>query len=117
MEEIYRLADRITVLRDGRRIVTSAARDLPRGDLIHAMVGREVEESTRPLLTARGEELLRIERLTVQGSNGSMVREASLRVHRGEIMGLAGLQGSGSGALLHAIFGDGRVMSGTIFLN
>jgi len=117
MEEIYRLADRITVLRDGRRIVTSDARDLPRGDLIHAMVGREVEEPTRPPAMARGAELLRIERITVHGSNGAMVRDASLRLHRGEIMGLAGLQGSGSGALLHALFGDGRIISGAVFIN
>jgi len=117
MEEIYRLADRITVLRDGRRIVTSDARDLPRGDLIHAMVGREVDEPTRPPAMARGAELLRIERITVHGSNGAMVRDASLRLHRGEIMGLAGLQGSGSGALLHVLFGDGRIISGAVFIN
>jgi ABC-type sugar transport system ATPase subunit len=108
MEEIYRLADRITVLRDGHVVGTAARDDLPADRLVRWMVGREmVMEPTRPRerfdATALEVESLRVadsalrQRLLVDG--------VSFTLRRGEVLGLAGLQGSGTTEVLHALFG------------
>ena len=105
MEEIERLADRTTVLRDGRRIVT--ANDLPRGELVRAMVGRTLEEQiVREETGAGGDALLRVRGLSVAGATGPVVRDVDLTLRSGRVLGLAGLQGSGASELLHALFGD-----------
>lgn len=117
MEEIYRLADRITVLRDGRHVVTAPASELPREALVQAMVGRAIGEQHAREGLKMGEELMRVEDLCVRGEAGLTVRDASFTLHRGEVVGIAGLQGSGAGELLHALFGDGRVVSGSIAVN
>jgi ribose transport system ATP-binding protein len=108
MEEVYRLADRITVLRDGRRVVTAAAGDLPRDGLVRAMVGRSLAEQIPRGTVEPGAELLRVESLTVGGGSGARLSGVSLSVRAGEIVGVAGLAGSGASELLHALFGDAR---------
>jgi len=114
MEEIYRLADRITVLRDGHHVITSFARDLPREELVRAIVGRDVHRATPPATQAAGDSLLEAEGITVAGQRGPAVRDISFNLHAGEIIGLAGLQGSGAGALLHGLFGDRRLITGQL---
>lgn len=116
MEEIYELADRITVLRDGRRVVTAPTGELAREALLHAMVGRMVEEQFDRQTRESGEELLRLDGVSVRDERGWAIRNASVKLHRGEIVGVAGLHGSGAGALLHAIFGNGRMTEGTMFI-
>lgn len=111
MEEIYRLADRITVLRDGRRVVTSAAGELPREELVRAMVGRAVGESTPAASGAvpaasREESLLNVSGFTMVAAATAVLDGVSLEVRRGEVVGVAGLQGSGVSALFHTLFGD-----------
>jgi ABC-type sugar transport system ATPase subunit len=95
MEEIYRLADRITVLRDGRVVASGVpARELPREELIRRMVGGELASAgvnTRPAGSAK--------RLVAE------VDGVRIQVGAGEVLGLAGLQGSGNSELLHALFG------------
>lgn len=108
MEELYRLADRISVLRDGRMIVTRDATDLERAELVRAMVGRPIDEQISRAETTVGEELLAVDSVTVPGPTGPAVDGVSLAVHAGEVLGVAGLAGSGSSELLHALFGDGR---------
>ncbi len=124
MEEIYRLADRITVLRDGRYIGTSEASALPQQDLIRWMIGRELRTQFPAREAALGPERLRVEGLSVlapgstsTGSRRWLVRDVSLSVRAGEIVGIAGLQGSGNSELFRAIFGAyGELAQGTVQL-
>jgi len=108
MEEIYRLADRITVLRDGRVVGAALPADLPANRLVQWMVGREPGE--RPVRT-RGRSpraALEVENLVVSepGSRRRHVVDGvSFTVRQGEIVGLAGLRGSGTSDVLHALFG------------
>jgi len=113
LDEIYRLADRITVLRDGRAVGTARREDLPPDDLVRWMVGREPEapETSRPRRSEAP--ALRIEalRVTAAGHPGrTVVDGVGFTLREGEILGFAGLQGSGASAVLHALFGalEGR---------
>lgn len=121
MEEIERIADRITVLRDGQWIGTAPARELPIPKLIEWMVGREVEESVPRRAPARGAERLKLENVYVfpKGlSESPAVQNVSLSLHAGEILGVAGLQGSGASELFRGIFGDyGSATRGDIHLD
>lgn len=107
MEEIERLADRITVLRDGKYVGTSLAKDLPIPKLINWMVGRDISEPIARSGKLSGEEKLSVERVTVYEGQGrkKLVDGVSLSVKSGEILGIAGLQGSGASELLMGIFG------------
>ncbi len=121
MEEIYRLADRITVLRDGHRVETAPATELPPDRLVALLVGRTLE--TRPVeepRPAKGAPVLEVRDLSVAHPTVPGVRlvdGVSLTLHEGEVLGLAGLQGSGASDVLHALFGaaDGAV-SGKVTL-
>jgi ABC-type sugar transport system ATPase subunit len=117
MEEIYRIADRITVLRDGRLIGTRPARDLERSKLISWMVGREVEDFYERTPVPPGALALQVKDLSLRSPSGeaNWVDRVSLSVRAGEIVGLAGLLGAGNSELLGAIFGRyGRRPTGTV---
>jgi ribose transport system ATP-binding protein len=110
MEEIYRLADRITVLRDGRLVGTGAPGELPPPELVRWMVGRDLGPGGRAAGTqppsggpALEVEALRVPHPEIRGR--LLVDDVSFTVRRGEIVGLAGLQGSGAREVLHALFG------------
>jgi len=125
LEEIYRIADRITVLRDGRHIGTAAARDLPEAELIRWMIGRELSEHFPERKTALGAERLRIEGLSVPDAGAAstgitrwLVQDVALSVRAGEIVGIAGLQGSGNSELLRGIFGAyGKLEHGKVSID
>jgi ribose transport system ATP-binding protein len=104
MEEIYELSDRITVLRDGKSVMTKNASDLSRAELLEAMLGREFG-SAAPRSDVRTDEPL----LEVRELEG-----ISFRVGRGEIVGLTGLAGSGASELLYALYGQRN--SGSVLL-
>ncbi|MFW6161495.1 MAG: sugar ABC transporter ATP-binding protein, partial [Planctomycetota bacterium] len=112
LEEIFQIADRVTVLRDGAWIGTQPVEKLDRRALIRMMVGRELEEEFPPRHATVGAELLRVEGLRA----GEAVREASFTLHRGEVLGLAGLVGAGRTELARAIFGADPTDAGTICL-
>jgi len=116
MEEIYRIADRITVLRDGHYIGTAAAAALPRPELIRWMVGRPVGEMYRRAPVSPGEPVLELKELTVPDPGGRprpAAQDISLTARAGEIVGLAGLQGSGAGELMYGLYGAyGNVIAG-----
>ena len=117
LEEIQRLADRIAVLRDGRLVGTFATGEVSLDHVIRLMVGRELAEGvrTRPaVMTAASptDPALRVENLCA----GPRVRDVSFALRRGEILGLAGLMGSGRTETVRAIFGADRPESGTITL-
>ncbi len=124
MEEIYRLATRITVLRDGRYIGTAEAPALPQSELIRWMIGRELTTQFPARTATPGPERLRVEGLSVlapgstsTGSRRWLVRDVSLSVRAGEIVGIAGLQGSGNSDLFRGIFGaHGKLAQGRVLL-
>lgn len=110
MNEIRRIGDRITVLRDGRHVATVDART-PEEDLVRLMTGRVIEQIFPDVRFRPGGPILEVEHLTTVGG---AVNGVSLHVRRGEIVGLAGLVGSGKSEVARACFGlvpisDGRV--------
>ncbi|MBW3628423.1 MAG: sugar ABC transporter ATP-binding protein [Gemmatimonadetes bacterium] len=113
MEEIQRIADRTTVLRDGRVVHTGPTAELPTARALQLMVGREVARAMSRERAAPGAVALTVEGL----SRGELVDNVSFTVRRGEILGVAGLVGSGRTELLRAVFGAdapdaGRVLVG-----
>jgi ABC-type sugar transport system ATPase subunit len=109
LEEITRLADRITVLRDGRSIGTQAASQVSHRQLVAWMVGRELAEPFRRPQSGAGAPALEVCHLSTD-----RVHDVSLTVHFGEIMGLAGLVGAGRSELARAIFGIDRPRQGQV---
>ncbi len=108
MEEIQRVADRITVLRDGQLVGSAPAAELPPAKLIEWMVGREMEDQFPRHATHVGAERLRLEGFTVPSPDAAarpLVEEVSLTVRAGEIVGIGGLQGSGASHLFLGLFG------------
>jgi ribose transport system ATP-binding protein len=112
MDEIYRIADRITILRDGAWVLTSDLGQLSPDAIIEAIAGREVTNALtwHPRSRAGAKALLEVEGL----SAGPRVNGVSLVLHEGEILGLAGLMGSGRTELVTALFGMLSIEAGTI---
>ena len=109
MEEIYELADRVTVMRDSHWIGTAEASDLAPGQLIEWMVGRKIETLFPKRSVELGEELLRVEDAVLRANDGTdrlLVDHASLSLRAGEILGLGGLRGAGNSELLGLLFGQ-----------
>lgn len=107
MDEVFRLADRITVLRDGRLVRTVETVDTTPREITHLMVGREIE-STHLDPRRPGDVLLEVERLSLPWpghARGWRLKDVSLSLRRGEILGIAGLMGAGRTELLEALFG------------
>lgn len=113
LDEIFRISDRITVLRDGRYVGDEPTCDVTRGRLIELMVGRSIENEY-----PRGERSSGSVRLAVSGlSRGESVRNVSFELRSGEILGLTGLVGAGRTELVRLIFGADQADSGEIRLN
>jgi ABC-type sugar transport system ATPase subunit len=113
MEEIFRLCDAITVLRDGRHVVTEKIADTNRERVIHLMVGREVVFKTPQHLGRElGEELLRVENLSSPGK----FENVSFTLRAGEVLGFAGLVGAGRSEVAQAIFGLDPNANGRVFV-
>ena len=110
LEEIFRIADRVTVLRDGEYITTKDVKETDKDELIRYMVGRELTEAF-PVYEGKpsDEVILEVDHLT-----GNGVKDVSFQVRRGEILGLGGLIGAGRTELAQMIFGMVRPQSGTI---
>jgi ribose transport system ATP-binding protein len=113
MDEIRRIADRVTVLRDGRRISTHPARTVAPFELVREMVGHDLPERGSAADTLRELVALRVEGLCA----GKQVQGVTFQVRSGEILGVAGLIGSGRTETLRAIFGADPKQKGTIHIN
>lgn len=113
LEEVYRISDRITVLRDGQFIGTHDASELSQDDVVKMMVGREIDQAIAREAKQIGDVILRIDNL----SSGSEVKDATFNLHRGEILGIAGLVGAGRTALAEMIFGARDIDNGSIWLS
>ncbi len=114
MAEILRISDDITVMRDGTWVATKPAKEMTMDEIIRLMVGRELTNQFPPKTNKPGEVALEVENLTAQYS---LLRDVSFKVRRGEIVGLAGLDGSGRTETLENIFGIATRKSGTIKLD
>ncbi len=114
MEEILRISDEVTVMRDGARIATKPAEELTMNQIIKLMVGRELEKRFPEKDNAPGETSLEVENLSSLYAN---LTDVSFSVRSGEIVGVAGLDGAGRTELLENIFGISARKSGRIKLH
>ncbi len=116
IDEVTELADRVTVLRDGRHVVTAPIGDLSRGAIIKAMVGRDMTISERAPRGHEGAAILAIDGLTldVPGRRGwrRVLHGVNFSLRQGEILGIGGLLGSGRSEILESIFGSVRGQRG-----
>jgi ribose transport system ATP-binding protein len=110
LEEIFRICDRITVLKDGKKVDTVNVSEVNQEQLVRMMIGRELKDYFPPRQAAIGEVVLQVKHL----SCGAQVRDVSLSVRRGEVLGLSGLVGAGRTETLRAIFGADRREAGEI---
>ena len=110
LEEIRRISDRITVLRDGRVVGTRDSADSSMKEIVQLMVGDRPVDALDQRDHSAGEIALRVEQLT----RGKQLRNVSFEIRRGEILGLAGLVGSGRTETLRAIFGADRTDAGRV---
>ena len=111
LSEVFGVADRITVLRDGRHILTAPRSELTERQVVTAMVGRELIYTSCPPRRP-GEVVLSVRNL----SSGTAVRDVSFDLAAGEVVGLAGLMGSGGLELVEALFGLRPITSGEVLL-
>ncbi|MCZ6820545.1 MAG: sugar ABC transporter ATP-binding protein [Calditrichaeota bacterium] len=110
MEELFEIGDRVTVLRDGRYVGTHKLSDISKDELVQMMVGRQLTQQYPKRSASIGEEVLRVENLAVKGK----LNNISFSLRKGEVLGIAGLLGSGRTELARAIFGLERIASGSI---
>jgi simple sugar transport system ATP-binding protein len=110
LPEVFRISDRITVMRDGKRIVTADKADLTPDGVVEAMLGKKFEEEYPKLETEIGDVILEVRNL----KSGSRVKDVSLQVRSGEITAVVGLVGAGKTELSRALFGADPVDGGTI---
>lgn len=113
LEELQYIADRITIMRDGEFITSMDFRDTTMDEIITNMVGREIKEKFPRVKCDVGEKILEIKHLNA----GKMVRDINLELHKGEIVGIAGLMGAGRTETTRAIFGIDPKESGEVYLN
>lgn len=113
MEEIFALADRITVMRDGKYVGTKMANEIDQAGLIKMMVGRTLDEQFPSVEKKIGEVVLEVENLCTE----ELLKNVSLKVRKGEILGLAGLVGAGRTETARAIFGADPKSSGRILMH
>lgn len=112
MAEVSRIADRVTVLRDGMCVGTRKAVDLSADDLITMMVGRTLQRNERPLRPKHSAVVLKVENLATR-----FLLHVNFALHAGEVLGIAGLMGSGRSELGAALYGMRKRLCGTVLLN
>lgn len=113
LEELFEIADRVTVLRDGYYVDTRPIQEVTREELIRLMVGRKVSNLFPKQETQMGDVVLRVENLTREG----VFEDISFELRKGEILGLAGLIGAGRTEVARAIFGIAPPTSGKIYID
>ena len=120
MEEVFEIADRLEVLRDGEYIGVVDAKQTDRDHIISMMVGREIKDMYPKEAVPIGDEVLRVEHLylnTPQGSSSRPLEDISFNLHKGEVLGLAGLLGAGRSEVFECLFGvHPALTTGDIFI-
>jgi len=112
MEEIFKISDTITVMRDGRHITTCDIGEIDQQKLISLIVGREINSIFEKKESTLGDEILSVSELT-----GEKFKNINFNIRRGEILGIAGLMGSGRTEIVNSIYGLEKIIKGTIFIN
>ena len=112
MDEVFQITERVTVLRDGQYVTTINTADTNRQQLVNLMVGRELNENFPTRKTPVGDVILEAKKLT-----GNSVENISFRLHRGEVLGFAGLVGSGRSETMELICGAKKMDSGEVWMN
>jgi len=112
MDEVFQIADDVTVLRDGKQVATLPASQTNKGQMIAMMVGRELTELFPKEVAPIGEIVLSVRNLTRNG----IVEDVSFDLRRGEILGIAGLMGAGRTTVIESIFGIHKVDAGEIII-
>ena len=115
MEEIFEISDEVTVLRDGNYIGTENIEDLTMEKVVNMMVGRDLEERFPPKTNVPGAVHMTVKNLTTKYS--PVVHDVNFELHRGEILGIAGLVGAGRTEMVEALFGARTLESGEIFID
>ena len=115
MEEIFKIADDVTVMRDGKVVGTYPVKELDSDKLISLMVGRDITHRFPPVESTIGEVCLEVKNLTA--ANPRSFKNISFQLHKGEILGIGGLVGAQRTELVEAIFGIRPISSGEILVN
>jgi ribose transport system ATP-binding protein len=113
LEEIFEIADRVTVLRDGELVATKDIAETNRADIIRMMVGRELSDSIPKIAAEARDVALEVRNLNRAG----VLHDINFQVRSGEILGIAGLVGAGRTEVARAIFGADPIDSGQIIMN
>jgi len=112
LEEVFRISDRVSVMRDGRYVATKLTKDTNRKELISLMVGRELKENYPPRKNPPGDIALEVKNLSGNGN-----KDISFSVRKGEILGISGLVGAGRTELAMLLFGAAPIESGEIWVD
>ncbi len=115
MDEIKKIADEVTIMRDGKFIDNRAIEDVTIDEIINLMVGRELKDRFPPKTHEPKELLLEVKNLTAV--NKKSIKDVSFDLRKGEVLGVAGLVGSKRTDLLECLFGDRRIEEGEIYLH
>ena len=110
LEEVFQIANEVTILKDGQLVGTKLIKDLSRGELVKMMVGRTLEEVFPVSFNQLGNPVLQVEEISTK----TILNQVSFNLREGEILGVAGMVGSGRTELARAIFGADPLTSGTI---
>jgi ribose transport system ATP-binding protein len=115
LDEVFQIADRVTVLKDGKVVTTQKVKEITKNDLVHYMVGRELEVYYPPLVEPEriGEVIVDVKNL----NSRKTLHDINFQIREHEIVGIAGLEGSGRTALARALFGVSKIDGGTICIN
>jgi D-xylose transport system ATP-binding protein len=121
LDEVFKISDRVIVMRDGKTAGSFIKGAFERKDIVTCMVGREIVNMYPKEIVPIGEEILRVEHMRVQHPYNTLkniIEDVSFSLHKGEILGLAGLVGSGRSELVNAIFGVRHPKrSGDVYMN
>jgi ribose transport system ATP-binding protein len=112
LDEIFRISDRVSIMRDGKYIETLNISETNKHDLIACMVGRELSDTYPARKNELGEVVLKVENICTD-----VIKDVSFEVRKGEILGVSGLVGSGRTEMARAIFGADRKKCGNIYVN
>lgn len=120
LNEVFSIADRITVIRDGKSISTRVNKDMDKDRIVEDMVGRKILDMFPKEIIPIGEEVFRIEKMTIPHpltSDKNLLSDISFKLKKGEILGIGGLVGAGRSELLNAIFGSYKKHSGSVYIH
>lgn len=113
IDELMKITDTVTIIRDGEVIITDTIKNIGRGSLISLSAGKDLKERYPKLPIQKGRLLFKVSGL----STNRKINNISFEIHKGEILGIAGLVGSGRTAVARAIFGVDKLVTGSIYLN